>query len=158
MDINLTLLGEMITFGIFIWFTFKFIWPPLMKVMEERRKQIADGIAAAEQGRKDLELAQHKSKDLLADTKAQASAILEQAHQRANHVIEEAKQQARIEGERLLALARGEIVLERNAARDELMAEVSGIAVALSEKILKREVSSANDQLVKDMLSELADG
>lgn len=159
MDINLTLLGEVISFIIFSWFTLKFVWPPLMKVMEERRKHIADGIAAGEQGRKDLELAEHKSKDMLADAKTQASTIIEQAHQRANHIIEEAKQNARKEGERLLDIARGEIDLERNTARDQLMAQVTQIAVAGAEKILQREVtSSGNDQLVQEVLSEMADG
>jgi F-type H+-transporting ATPase subunit b len=159
MDINLTLLGEVISFIIFIWFCFKYVWPPLMKIMEDRRKLIADGIAAGEQGKKDLELAEHKSKDMLADAKAQASTIIEQAHQRANHIVEEAKQNARIEGERLLCIARSEIDLQANTARDQLMAQVASIAVAGAEKILKREVnSSGSDQLVKEVLSEIADG
>lgn len=159
MDINLTLLGEVITFGVFIWFTLKYVWPPLMKVMEDRRKQIADGIAAGEQGKKDLELAEHKSKDILVEAKAQASTIIEQAHQRANHIIEEAKQTARHEGERILKLAHGEIEQEANAARESLIKQVAGFAVAGAEKILRREVSDAgNDQIVKEVLSEIADG
>jgi F-type H+-transporting ATPase subunit b len=159
MDINLTLLGEVISFIIFSWFTLKYVWKPLMKVMEERRKHVADGIAAGEQGRKDLELAEHKSKDILADAKAQASAIIEQAHQRANHIVEEAKATARTEGERLLTIARGEIDLERNTAHDQLMGQVAQIAVAGAEKILQREVSkSGNDELVKEVLSEISNG
>lgn len=159
MDINLTLLGEIITFGIFIWFTFKYVWPPLMKVMDERRKQIADGIAAGEQGKKDLELAERQSKDMLAEAKAQAALFIEQAQQRARHLVEEAKDAARIEGERLIALAHSEITRETQMARSELMKEVSTISLALAEKILKREVSdTGNDQLIQDVLSELANG
>jgi len=159
MDINLTLFGEVISFILFAWFTLKFVWPPLMRVMEERRKHIADGIAAGEQGRKDLELAEHKSKDILTDAKTQASAIIEQANQRANHIVEEAKKSARTEGERLLGIARNEIDLERNTARDQLLAQVTHIAVAGAEKILNKEIdASGNDALIKEVLSEIADG
>lgn len=156
MDINATLIGEIITFIFFVWFTMKFVWPPLIKVMEERRKQIADGLAAAKQGQDELELAAHKSSDMIAAAKAQASIIVEQANQRANHLIEESKNTARIEGDRLLKLAKSDIEKEMVAARQELIAEVANMAVAGAEKLLKREISAhGDDYLIKEVLGEI---
>lgn len=155
MNLNLTLVGQVITFILFVWFTMKFVWPPLLKVMDERRKQIADGLAAAQQGKDELELAKHKSSDMIADAKTQASSIVEQAHQRANHIIEEAKHDAREEGERLLHLAQNDIQQEANQAREQLMSQVATLAIAGAEKILKSEVKSGSDQLVKDAIGEL---
>ena len=95
----------------------------------------------------------------MVEAKAQASTIIEQAHQRANHIIEEAKQTARAEGERILKLAQGEIEQEAHAARESLIKQVASFAVAGAEKILRREVSNTgNDQLVKEVLGEIADG
>lgn len=156
MDINATLIGEIITFILFVWFTMKFVWPPLMKVMEARRKQIADGLAAAEQGHNEYELAQHKSKELLTEAKGEASSIIEQAHHRANHIVEEAKSNARDEGDRLMKIAKGDIEQEVNSARDQLLTQVTKISVNAAEKILKREVSTeGNDQLVDEVISEM---
>lgn len=156
MNLNLTLLGEFITFIIFIAFVMKWVWPPLMKAMEARRQKIADGLAAAEQGQKELELAHHKSREQIAEAKHQASIIIEDANLRASHIIEESKKQARVEGDRLLKLAQGEIEQERNKAHDLLMAQVAHVAVAGAEKILQREVDkSGNEQLVNEVLSEM---
>lgn len=157
MDLNLTLLGEMITFSIFIWFTMKYVWPPLMNIMEERRKKIADGLAAAEQGERELEQARIKVKEQLLQAKTEAATLLEQANQRASHIVEEAKTKAREEGERLLEIAQGEIEQQYNAAKAELMQEVSKIAVAGAERILQREVDKAsNDRLIKDLVRDEA--
>ncbi len=156
MDLNLTLLGEMITFAIFVWFTMKYVWPPLMKAMEDRRKKIADGLAAGEQGQRELEMARIKVKEQLLEAKTEAAMILEQANQRAGHIVEAAKGKAREEGDRLLQLAQGEIEQEYNAAKDQLMQKVSKIAVAGAEKILQREVDKAgNDRLVADLVSDI---
>lgn len=156
MDINATLIGEIITFIFFVWFTMKFVWPPLMKVMDERRKQIADGLAAAKRGQDELELAAHKSSDIIAAAKAQASSLVEQANQRANHIIEESKNAARIEGDRLLKLAKSDIEQEVIAVRQELLAQVATIAVAGAEKLLKRELSlHGDDQLIHEVLGEI---
>lgn len=152
MDINLTLIGQMITFALFVGFTMKFVWPPLMRIMEDRRKKIADGLAAAEQGQKELELAHIKAKEQLTETKAEASRIIEQAHHRAHHIIEEAKQQARIEGDRLLHLAKDEIEQEYNMAKEELMRKISELAVAGAEKILQREIDKKNNHNLVDQL------
>lgn len=155
MDLNLTLLGEMITFAIFIWFTMKYIWPPLMGIMEDRRKKIADGLAAAEQGQKELEMARIKVKEQLLQAKTQAAAILEKANQRAIHIVEESKAKAREEGERLLEIAQDEIEQQYNTVRERLMQDVTKIAVAGAERILQREVDkTSNDRLVKDLVGE----
>lgn len=156
MNLNLTLIGQVITFILFVWFTMKYVWPPLMSVMDERRKQVADGLAAAQQGKDELELAKHKSKEAIDEAKVQASAIVEQAHQRANHIIEEAKHDARDEGERLLRLAQSEIQQEAAQAKDQLMSKVASIAVAGAEKILKHEIQQADsERLVNDAIGEL---
>lgn len=155
MNINLTLLGEMITFIIFVWFTMRFIWPPLMKAMEERREKIADGLAAAEKATRDLELAQHKVTELLTEAKAQVASMIEQAHQRANHIIEESKAQARKEGDRLLVIAKEDIAREFQSARETLMQEISSLVIVGAEKVLQHEVSkSANEKIIADVLKE----
>jgi len=156
MDINLTLLGEMITFAVFIWFTMKFVWPPLMNAMNERQQKIADGLAAGEQGQRELELARIKIKEQLLEAKTEAATILEQANQRAGHIVEEAKGKARDEGDRLLQLAKGEIDQEYNTAKEALMQNVSKIVVAGAEKILQREVDQKNnDSLIKELVGEI---
>ena len=156
MDLNLTLLGQMITFAIFIWFTMKYVWPPLMNIMEERRKKIADGLAAGEQGERELEKARIKVKEQLLQAKTEAATILERANQRAAHIIEEAKAKAREEGERLLEIAQSEIEQEYNTAKEQLMKTVSKIAVAGAERILEREVDKAsNDRLIKELAGEV---
>lgn len=156
MDLNLTLLGEMITFSIFIWFTMKYIWPPLMSIMEERRKKIADGLAAGEQGEKELEMARIKVKEQLLQAKTDAAAILDQANQRSNHIVEESKAKAREEGERLLEIAQGEIEQQYNSAKTHLMSEISSIVVAGAERILQKEIDKAsNDLLIKELVGEI---
>jgi F-type H+-transporting ATPase subunit b len=155
-NINATLLGQMITFAIFVWFTMKYVWPPITKAMAERTRRIADGLAAAEQGKRDLEIAQHKAMEQLADTKVQAASIIEQATQRANHVVEEAKEQARDEGSRLLAVAKSEIEQEVIRAKQALQEQVSGLAMAMTEKILQRELdANKHAELINQMLKEL---
>lgn len=156
MNINLTLFGEMITFAIFVWFTMRFVWPPLMHALEERREKIAAGLAAAEKASRDLELAQHKMTQLLTEAKAQAAQMIEQANQRANHIIEEAKARARAEGERLLVIAKTDIDREFQSARDKLMHEIASLVMLGAEKVLQHEVNkSANDKIVAEMVSGL---
>src|SRR5687768_4228907 len=112
MNLNLTLLGEMLTFAIFIWFTMRFVWPPLMAALEERREKIAAGLAAADKGHRELEMAQHKIDEMMTEAKGQVAHIIEQANQRANHIIEEAKARARVEGDRLITLAKRDVEQE----------------------------------------------
>lgn len=156
MDINATLFGQMITFAIFIWFTVKFVWPPLMKAMEDRRNKIADGLAAAEQGVKELELARIKSEEAIKDAKTTAAHIIEQANQRSHHIVEEAKTLAREEGERLLQIAKTDVEQEYHSAREKLMQEVSNIAVVGAERILKKEIDkSSNDRIISDLVGSI---
>lgn len=156
MDINATLLGQMITFAVFVWFTMKFIWPSIIKAMREREKKIADGLLAAERGQHELDLAQHKAAEQLRDAKIQAAEILEQASKRASHLIEEAKERAREEGEHLLSIARGDIEQEVQVARQQLRSEVAKLAVAGAEKILMRSVdAAAQRELVEQLIAEI---
>ena len=141
MNLNLTILGQMITFGLFIWFTMKFVWPAITNVMSERQQKIADGLSAAEQGIKDLELAQYKAEEIRTEAKAEAAAIIEQANTRAHHLVEEAKEQARKEGSRLSELAKEDIQKDYLQAKELLIAQVSELAIAGAEKVLQKEIS-----------------
>jgi F-type H+-transporting ATPase subunit b len=156
MDINITLLGQMITFAIFVWFTVKFVWPPIVKAMQARQDKIAAGLAAAEQGEQALQVATKQIANQMQEAKTEGAKILEQAHQRAVHIIEEAKAQARQEGERLLHLAQDEIKREYAQARHDLIKQMAGVAVAGAEKILGREVDHAsNDKLIDELVGKL---
>lgn len=156
MEINATIIGQMITFILFVMFTMKFVWPPLMRAMEDRRKKIADGLAAAEQGQKDLELAKIKVKEQLKEAKNEAAKIIEQANSRAVNVVEEAKIKAREEGGRLVEMAQDEIDRNYNLAKEKLMRHVADIAIAGTERILQREIDkTTNDRLVEKLLSEI---
>jgi len=142
MNINLTLLAQAATFAIFIWFTAKFVWPFLMRAIETRQKQIADGLAAGERGKQDLEHASRRTADLLREAKQQAQDILVQADRRATQILEEAKTAAKAEGERLVVGAKAEIEQEVSRAKEMLRTQVAALAVAGAEQILKREVDA----------------
>jgi len=155
-EINITLLGQLITFSVFVWFTMKFVWPPILKVMKEREQRIADGLAAAERGQQALELAQLKADEHLKEAKQQAAEIIEQANKRANQMSEESKQQIRIENERLLAIARADIQQEWQTAQQKLRAEVANLVITTTEKILAQSLNSvAQHALVKQSLEEI---
>lgn len=156
MNINATLIGQIITFAIFVWFCMKFVWPHLLSAMEEREKKIADGLDAANRAERDLELAQHKAGEQLRESKEKAAEIIEQANKRANQIIDEAKDAARQEGERLAAAAQAEIEQEVNRAKENLRQQVSALAVAGASKILAKSVDEAAhgellDQLAKEL-------
>ncbi len=154
MNINATLLGQMITFTLFIWFTLKFVWPPITKALANRQAKIAEGLAAAERGEKSLELAQQKTTERLREAKHEASHILDQANHRANDIIEAAKSKAREEGERLLGLAQQEIVQEVAQAKQNLRERVALLAVQGAERIIEKEIDSAANQALLDDLIE----
>ncbi len=153
MNINLTLIGQSITFIAFIWFCMKFVWPALIAIMEEREKKIADGLEAADRADKDLELAQQKATQQLREAKAQAASIVEQANKRANQIIEEAKETARTEGDRLKTAAQAEIEQEANRAKEELRGKVAALALAGAEKVLE---SSIDEKAHRDLVNKLA--
>lgn len=156
MHINLTLIGQSITFLIFVWFCMKFVWPFIRKAMDERTQQIAEGLSAAERAHRDLELAKDKVSSQLKDAKMEAASIIEQANRRAAQIIDEAKDKARDEGERIKAAAQAEIAQETNRAREQLRAQVGALAVAGASRILGRAVDeSAHRDLVDQLAQEL---
>jgi len=142
MSINLTLFAQAITFAAFIWFTIKFIWPPLLRAIETRQKTIADGLAAAEQGKKSLELSSKQAEDAIRQARDRAAEILAQAEKRSAELIEEAKAAAKEESGREKAAAKAEIEQEVARAREQLRDQVAMLAVAGAEKILRREVDA----------------
>lgn len=156
MNINLTLIGQLIAFAIFAWFCMKFVWPPITNAMDARQKKIAEGLDAAGRAERDLRLAQEKATEMLRDTKKTAAEIIEKANKAANEIVEEAKHTARTEGERLIANAKTEIELEVNRVKEDLRAQVSVLAVAGAEKILGSSVDvSTHNQLVEQLAAQL---
>jgi F-type H+-transporting ATPase subunit b len=153
MNINFTLFAQAIAFAAFIWFTVRFVWPPLLAAIEERQAKIAEGLAAAEKGSRSLEDAKTKITGLLDDARGQARQILDQANTRANGIMDEARAGADKERERILAAARAEVDQQVNRARDELRAQVASIAVAGAEKILAREIDPRSHQELLDQLA-----
>ena len=156
MNINLTLIGQTITFIFFVIFTVKYVWPPLAAALEERKKKIADGLAAAEKGKHDEELAKQRVVETLKEAKIKAQEIISQAEKRASEIVEESKDNARAEGERIVAAANAEIEQEVNRAREALRSQVATLAVAGAGKVLKREIDAkANEDLLKDLVAQL---
>ena len=154
MNFNATLIGQMITFAVFVWFCMKFIWPPLLAALEERNARISEGLAAAQRGQQDLEEAEAKVKESLNEAKTQAQEIINQAQKRANEIVDEAKESARDEAEKTVAAASVEIESQISAAREQLRKEVSTIALAGAEQILKREIDAKAHADVLDELVE----
>ncbi len=156
MNFNATLIGQSIAFFVFVWFCMKFVWPPIMQALNDRKTKIADGLAAAERGLKERELAENHAKEVLVDAKRQAAEIISQAQKRGNEIVEEAKGQARDEGQRLLEAARSEIGQEMSRARDELRGQVVQLAVVGARKVLEKEVNAADhERLLKDVAAQL---
>ncbi len=142
MNINFTLFAQAIVFAAFIWLTKVFIWPRMLRVIEERQKTIADGLAAAEQGKKSLELSSQQAGNEIAAARIRAADIVTQAERRAAQAIEEAKSAAKLEGDREKAAAKADIQQAVSRAREQLREQVAVLAVAGAEKILRREVDA----------------
>jgi F-type H+-transporting ATPase subunit b len=156
MNIGLTLIGQSITFIVFVWFCMKFIWPPLRAMMQERQENIAAGLSAAEEADKKLAEAASGAEVELARAKEEAAGILEQARQRANQMIEEAKNDARQEGERLIEGAKAEIEQETNRAKEALRAQVSTLVISGAEQVLEGAVdASKHSELLDKLAAEL---
>ncbi|MGM9454348.1 F0F1 ATP synthase subunit B [Legionella bozemanae] len=156
MEINLTLIVQMLVFAAFVLFTMKLVWPPLAKAMEERQDKIADGLAAAERGRKELELAQHRVKDELKQAKVQSADIIEKANKRAAQIIEEAKETAKHEAQMQVKLAQEQLQQQINHAKDDLRKQVANLAITGAEKILMREIDAkANTALLDNLIEEI---
>ncbi len=156
MNINLTLFAQALTFAILIWFTVKFVWPPLLSAIETRQKTIADGLADAERARHDLELASKRSADILREAKEKAGEIVASGEKRASEIVEQAKTQAKVEGDRIIAGAKAEVDQEVFRAKEHLRTQVSAIALAGAGKILGREIDAkAHNDLLDKLVAEL---
>jgi F-type H+-transporting ATPase subunit b len=156
MNINATLLAQTIMFALFVWFCMKFIWAPIMAALEERKKQIADGLADAERAKLDLELAAKRSAEILREAKEQVSEIVANGEKRASEIVEAAKEQAKAEGDRIISGAKAEIDQEVFRAKEQLRTQVSSIALAGASKILGREIDArTHNQLLDKLVSEI---
>jgi F-type H+-transporting ATPase subunit b len=156
MNFNLTLITQAAAFLLFIWFTIKFVWPPLLRAIEDRQKQIADGLAAGEQGRRSLEISTREAEQVVQGARERAAEIISQAEKRGTQIVEAARNSAREEGEREVAAAKAEIEQEVTRAREQLRDQVAQLAVAGAEKILRREVDAkAHAQLLDSIKAQL---
>ncbi len=156
MNINLTLIGQMVAFIVFVWFCMKYVWPPILAAMAEREQKIADGLAAADRASHDLELAKEKAVERLKEAKEEAAGIIDAANKRANQLVEEAKDAAVAEASRVKASAQAEIEQEANRAREQLRKQVAALSLAGAEKVLGAAIDrNAHNELVEKLASEL---
>ncbi len=156
MNINATLIGQMIAFIIFVWFCMKFVWPPLTRILEERKKTIADGLASAERGKREQELAEKKALETLKKAKQNAAEIVSAAEKRAAEVADEAKSAAKAEAERIVAAAKTDIDQEIVRAKEQLRTAVAELAVAGAARILEKEVDAkSHAKLLETVASKL---
>ena len=156
MNINLTLIIQMIVFLLLVFFTMSFIWPPLMRAVEERQKKIAQGLAAADRGEEALQKARESADVILREARERAGQIIDQAQHRANDIMEQARTGAQQEGQRLVASAQQQIGLEASRARESLRREIGGIAVAAAAKLLEREIDpGAHQELISKLAAQI---
>lgn len=156
MNVTATLFGQFLTFAVLVWFVMKFLWDPMLKMLEDRKARIADGLAAAEAGTEAKQRAEEEVEVALGDAKSQANDIIAQANKRAQEIVAEAKEDARSEGERLVAAAQADVDQQVNQARESLRGEVAELAVSGAQQVLQREVdakahASALDRLVAQL-------
>lgn len=154
MNINLTLIAQLVSFAVFVWFTMRFVWPPLVQAMDERKAKIADGLAAAERGAHEQELAEKRAVETIAQAKQQAAEIKANAEKQASMIVEEAKNKAQEEGSRQLAAAQAEIEQETNKAREQLRGKVAELAVVGAEKILRKEIDANAHKDIVDAVAQ----
>jgi F-type H+-transporting ATPase subunit b len=156
MNFNATLIGQSITFIIFVWFCMRFVWPPIMLALQQRKERVAEGLAAGERGKHELELARKKALETLHDVKQQAAEIISRAEKRGADIVEEAKNEAVEEADRIKAAAQQTLEQEVNRAKETLRGKVVEIASAGAGRILKRELdATANDELIKDLVAQI---
>jgi F-type H+-transporting ATPase subunit b len=155
-NINLTLIGQMLAFVAFVVFCMKYVWPPILAAMQERESKIAEGLAAADKASQDLELAKEKAVERLREAKEEAAGIVEAANRRANQIVEEAKSAAVAEADRVKAAAQAEIKQESNRAREQLRSQVAALSVAGAEQVLGASIdASAHADLLDKLAAEL---
>ena len=156
MNINLTLIGQMLAFVCFVIFCMKYVWPPILAAMQEREQKISDGLAAADRANHDLELAQEKAVERLKEAKHEAAGIVDSANKRANQIVDEAKQAAVAEADRIKVSAQAEIEQEANRAREQLRNQVAALSLAGAEKVLGAAIDQeAHSELVEKLAEEL---
>ncbi|HZN99923.1 MAG TPA: F0F1 ATP synthase subunit B [Burkholderiales bacterium] len=156
MNLNATLLIQSIVFVILGWVTMKFIWPPLIRAIDDRRAKIADGLAAAERGHKELQSANGEAQVIINEAREKALKIVDQANRRSGEIIEEARSTAMSEGQRLVGDARQEAALEQARARDQLRKDVGSLAVAGASRLLEREIDpKAHADLIEQLAREI---
>jgi len=156
MSITATLIGQMITFAILVWFIGKYLWGPMTQMMDDRKKRIADGLAAAERGVHEQVLAEQKAIEHIKEAKEQAAEILSQAQKRGSEIIEDAKDDAKAEGARLMTAANTEIEQEVNRAKESLREHVVDITLAAAGKIVKKEIDAkTHNDLLKDVVGQI---
>ncbi|HCT98854.1 MAG TPA: F0F1 ATP synthase subunit B [Methylococcaceae bacterium] len=153
MSINATLIGQMITFALLVWFTMKYIWPPLFDSLEERKKKIADGLAAAERGQEQIILAEKKAITVLKEAKERSAEIVTLAQKRANEIVEESKHNAKLEGDRLILSAKAQVDQEIQQAREGLRQEITTLALAAAQQILGAEIDKSKHQDILNKVS-----
>ena len=154
MNINLTLIGQAISFAIFVWFCLRFIWPPVIRALEERRARIADGLAEADAAKAERERASTEAERIRAEAREAAAQALAAAERRAGEIVAEAREAAAAEGERIRAQGRQEVAQQADAARERLRGEVAGLALAGAEAVLGREVDAAAHAAALDRIAE----
>ncbi len=156
MNINATLLGQILVFAALVWFTMKFIWPKVIDAIDQRNKEIADGLEAAARGRSELDAAQERIDKLMSGARSRASEIIDQANGRAARIVEEARGEGELERQRLVAAAHSEIERQTTRARDELREQVALLAIAGAEKILQREIDGrAHGEMLERFASRI---
>jgi len=156
MNLNATIIGQSIAFAFFVWFCMKYVWPPVVTILEERANKIAEGLHAADRAEQDLVLAQERSSEQIKKAKQEAAAIIDSANKRAAQIVDEAREHAREEGQRIIAGANAEIEQEINRAKQHLREQVAALAVAGAEKILEKSVDqAANEEMLSKLASEL---
>lgn len=156
MSINLTLIGQAITFGIFVWFTMKYVWPLIISAMQEREQTIADGLAAAERGHYELEKAHKKAKEIIDEAMSKATDIVEKANHRANVIVDESKQEAKEKYNQIVASAETDIMQQTAKLKEELRKEVASIAVLGAERIIRRSIDNkVQNDLISDFVANL---
>ncbi len=156
MNITVTLIVQMAVFVALIVFTVQFVWPMILKPMNEREQRIATGLAAAEKGQQDFAQAEQRAEVVVREARERANQIIDQAQHRANEIIEQARATAVAEGARIVAAAEAQIVTERNRAREELRRQVGALAISTASKLLKREIDPRKHaELLDELATEL---
>jgi F-type H+-transporting ATPase subunit b len=156
MEINFTLIGQLITFAILVWFTMRYVWPPITKAMHEREKKIAAGLEAADRSQRELLQAEHKALAIIKDAKREAAELVELAHKRSTQVVEDAKETARQEGQRILDHAKDELAREVSQAKEVLRKQLATLAVAGAEKIIQRNIDvDGQTKLLDELVAEI---